>query len=116
MKINLLKSKIHRATVTTANLDYIGSISIDQTLMIAANIHEFEEVHVLNVTNGKRLITYAIPADKNSGEICINGAAAHLVSKGDIIIIVAYGSVNESDTKQYAPYVVHVNENNKIIE
>ncbi len=115
MKINLLKSKIHRATVTTANLDYVGSISIDKMLMEAANIHDFEEVHVLNVTNGQRLITYAIPADKNSGEICINGAAAHLVSKGDIVIIVAYGSVNESDAAKYTPSIVHVNEQNELV-
>ena len=113
MKINLLKSKIHRATVTTANLDYIGSISIDKTLMEAANIHDFEKVHVLNVTNGQRLITYAIPADKNSGEICINGAAAHLVSKGDLVIIVAYGIVDENDVEKYTPHIVHVNEKNE---
>ena len=115
MKINLLKSKIHRATVTTADLDYVGSISIDKILMNAARIHDFEEVHVLNITNGQRLITYAIPADKNSGEICINGAAAHLVSKGDLVIIVAYGSVNEKDVQKYIPHVVHVNEKNEIV-
>jgi len=115
MKINLLKSKIHRATVTTANLDYVGSISIDKILMEAANIHDFEEVHVLNITNGQRLITYAIPANKNSGEICINGAAAHLVSKGDLVIIVAYGSVDESDAQKYTPRVIHVNETNEIV-
>ena len=115
MKINLLKSKIHRATVTTANLDYVGSISIDKILMEAANIHDFEEVHVLNITNGQRLITYAIPANKNSGEICINGAAAHLVSKGDLVIIVAYGSVDENDAQKYTPYVIHVNETNEIV-
>ena len=115
MKINLLKSKIHRATVTTADLDYVGSISIDKILMEAANIHDFEKVHVLNITNGKRLITYAIPADKRSGEICINGAAAHLVSKGDLVIIVAYGSIDESDVQEYTPRVVHVNEKNELV-
>ena len=114
MKINLLKSKIHRATVTTADLNYIGSISIDKILMEAANIHNFEKVHVLNITNGERLITYAIPADKNSGEICINGAAAHLVSKGDLVIIVAYGSIDESDVQEYTPRIVHVNEKNEL--
>jgi len=113
MKINLLRSKIHRATVTTANLDYVGSISIDKILMEAANIHDFQEVHVLNVTNGQRLITYAIPAEKNSGEICINGAAAHLVSKGDLVIIVAYGIVDENDVEKYTPHIVHVNEKNE---
>ena len=116
MKINLLKSKIHRAVVTTANLDYVGSISIDKTLMKAANLHEFEEVHILNVTNGQRLITYAIPASENSGEICINGAAAHLVSKGDLIIIAAYGSVNENNARHHTPHIVHVNEKNEIVE
>ena len=115
MKINLLKSKIHRATVTTANLDYIGSISIDKILMEAANIHDFEKVHVLNVTNGQRLITYAIPADPHSGEICINGAAAHLVSKGDLVIIVAYGSVDVDDAKRYAPHIIHVNQKNELV-
>ena len=115
MKINLLKSKIHRATVTTANLDYVGSISIDKILMEAANIHDFEKVHVLNITNGERLITYAIPADKHSGEICINGAAAHLVSKGDLVIIVAYGSVDENDVQKYTPHIVYVNEQNELV-
>ena len=116
MKINLLKSKIHRATVTTANLDYVGSISIDKILMDAANINVFEEVHVLNVTNGQRLITYAIPASEHSGEVCINGAAAHLVSKGNLVIIVAYGSIDEKDVAQHAPHIVHVNEKNIIVK
>ena len=83
--------------------------------MEAANIYNFQEVHVLNVTNGQRLITYAIPADKNSGEICINGAAAHLVSKGDLVIIVAYGIVDENDVEKYIPHIVHVNEKNELI-
>ena len=86
MKVTLLKSKIHRAVVTTANLDYVGSISIDAALMQAANIHKFEQVHILNVTNGKRLITYAIAAPKDSGEICINGAAAHLIQEGHLVV------------------------------
>ena len=115
MKINLLKSKIHRAVVTTANLDYVGSISIDATLMEAANIHQFEQVHVLNITNGQRLITYAITAPKDSGEICINGAAAHLVSRGDLVIIVAYGSINEADAVNYSTHIIHVNQQNQIV-
>ena len=81
MLLNFLKSKIHRATVTEANLNYVGSISIDESLMKAANIQELESVHVLNITNGERLITYAIKAPAGSGEICINGAAAHLAKK-----------------------------------
>ena len=116
MKINLLKSKIHRATVTTANLDYVGSISIDKILMGAANINVFEEVHVLNVTNGQRLTTYAIAAPQGSGKICINGAAAHLVSEGDIVIIVSYCSVDVNSCAKYKPTVVHVNQENKISE
>jgi len=116
MKINLLKSKIHRAVVTTSNLDYVGSISIDIALMQAVNMHEFEQVHVFNVSNGQRFITYAIAAPKDSGEICINGAAAHLVSKGDLIIVVAYGLVDESDASKQSPNIIHVNQHNAIIE
>jgi len=114
MLINLLKSKIHRATVTEANLDYVGSISIDENLMKKANIGEFEAVHVLNVTNGERLITYAIKALENSGDICINGAAAHLVKEGDVVIIVAYGYVKEIP-EAYQPTIIHVNKNNQIV-
>ena len=114
MLINLLKSKIHRATVTEANLNYIGSISIDEGLMEAANIREFEAVHVLNVTSGERLITYAIKAQKNSGSICINGAAAHLVKEGDLVIIVAYCYVEET-ADDYQPTIIHVNSSNQIV-
>ncbi len=114
MLINLLKSKIHRATVTEANLDYIGSISIDEGLMEAANIREFEAVHVLNVTSGERLITYAIKAAKNSGSICINGAAAHLVKEGDLVIIVTYCYVEETPNN-HQPTIVHVNSSNQIV-
>ena len=114
MKIKLLKSKIHRATVTEANLDYVGSISIDETLMLASNLLAYEQVHVLNVTNGSRLITYVIPAPKNSGEICINGAAAHLVSKGDLVIIVAYGDANIDSAQNHSPNIIHVNQQNQI--
>ena len=114
MLINLLKSKIHRATVTEANLDYIGSISIDEGLMEAANIREFEAVHVLNVTSGERLITYAIKAAKNSGFICINGAAAHLVKEGDLVIIVTYCYVEETPDN-HQPTIVHVNSSNQIV-
>tara|TARA_B100001123_G_C15235039_1_gene996813 strand:+ start:148 stop:498 length:351 start_codon:yes stop_codon:yes gene_type:complete len=116
MKIKLLKSKIHRATVTEANLDYIGSISIDKNLMAAANLIEYEQVHVLNVSNGNRLITYVIPAPKNSGEICINGAAAHLATKGDLVIIVAYGDIHSDDARAYEPKIIHVNRKNEIVE
>ena len=116
MQIDILKSKIHRATVTEANLDYIGSISIDEGLMRKANIIEFEKVHVLNITNGNRLTTYAIKANNYSGEICINGAAAHLVSKGDLVIIVAYGKISMENHNSYTPNIVHVNKKNEIVD
>ena len=116
MKIKLLKSKIHRATVTDANLDYIGSISIDENLMHAANLHEFEKVHVLSLTTGERIETYVIKAAAGSKEICINGAAAHKIKKNEMVIIVAYGILNEHDAKHHQPTIVHVNEKNVIID
>ena len=115
MIVKALKSKIHRAVVTDSNINYIGSISIDKDLMDASNLLEYEKVQILNVTNGSRLNTYVIEGASNSGEICINGAAAHLVSKGDVVIIVAYGSVNESDAAKYTPSIVHVNEQNELV-
>ena len=114
MKIELLKSKIHRATVTDANLDYIGSITLDETLMNAAGLHEYEKVHVLNISNGSRLETYVIKGVADSGEVCINGAAAHLVSKGDLVIIAAYCTLDIVDINDFSPAIVHVNEYNKI--
>ena len=113
MKIKLLKSKIHRATVTDACLDYEGSISIDQTLLNAANIVPHEKVHVLNVTNGNRLETYALPSNK-TGEVCINGAAAHLVSPQDIVIIVSYAQMTCEESKTFKPRLVYPNELNEI--
>ena len=113
MKIKLLKSKIHRATVTDACLDYEGSISIDQTLLQAASILPYESVHVLNVTNGNRLETYALPSNKK-GEICINGAAAHLVSPKDIIIIVSYAHMTIEEAKVFKPSLVYPNEVNEL--
>jgi len=113
MKIKLLKSKIHRATVTDACLDYEGSVSIDQTLLTASNILPYESVHVLNVTNGKRLETYALPSNKK-GEICINGAAAHLVSPKDIVIIVSYAHMTVSEARVFKPTLIYPNEVNEI--
>ena len=115
MTIEVLKSKIHRCTVTEANLNYVGSISIDAALMCAAQLHEFEKVHVLNITNGSRLITYAIKALENSGEICINGAAAHLAKPKDKIIIVSYCTILKKEATSHQPQIIHVNHNNKII-
>ena len=114
MLIKLLKSKIHRATVTDANLDYVGSLSLDPLLMEAANLNEHEKVHVLNIENGNRLVTYVIRGARGSGEVCINGAAAHLVSRGDLVIVVAFCSVDESLVGSFKPTIIHVNKNNEI--
>jgi len=113
MKIKLLKSKIHRATVTSACLDYEGSISIDCNLLKAANIIAHEKVHVLNVTNGNRLETYALPSNQK-GEVCINGAAAHLVSPNDIIIIASYAQMSVEKGATFKPTVIYPNEANVI--
>jgi aspartate 1-decarboxylase len=109
----LLKSKIHRATVTDAQLHYEGSVTIDHDLMVAANIAEHEQVHIYDVNNGNRLITYAIRGPKGSGTICINGAAAHLVSPGNLIIICAYAQFDESEVSSHIPKVVHVDGKNR---
>ena len=108
----MLKSKIHRATVTDANLNYEGSITIDRNLMKAADILPYEQVHVVDVNNGSRLVTYAIEGE--SGEICLNGAAARLVNKGDIVIILAYNNVLESELKDFHPTLVYVNSKNEV--
>tara|TARA_B110000438_G_C15738264_1_gene617263 strand:+ start:620 stop:970 length:351 start_codon:yes stop_codon:yes gene_type:complete len=116
MQITLLKSKIHRAIVTDANLDYIGSISIDESLMQAANLVENEKVHVLSITTGARIETYVIKAPANSGKICVNGAAAHLIKKEEMIIIVAYGRMDEESANSFMPAIAHVNQQNKLID
>jgi len=110
----ILKSKIHRATVTQADLHYEGSITIDRALMEAADILPFEQVHVLDVDNGNRLTTYAIEGPPHSGQVCINGAAAHLVSPGDIVIILSYRSVTDADARTLDPTLVYVDERNRI--
>ena len=112
----LLRSKIHRATVTAADLDYEGSISIDRELMEAVDIVEHEQVHVVDITNGARLETYVIAAPAGSGEIQINGAAAHLVHPGDLVIIMAYGGVPDDRLAQHAPRIALVDERNRIVE
>jgi aspartate 1-decarboxylase len=111
----MLKSKIHRARVTDANIDYEGSISIDRKLMAEADILPYEQVHVLNINNGARFTTYAIEGAAGSGAICLNGAAARLAVKGDIVIILTYTQVPEEQTKNYRPKIVHVNEKNAIL-
>ena len=110
----MLKSKIHRATVTDTNIDYEGSLTIDPVLMKAADILPYEQVHVLNLNNGQRFTTYAIEGRSGSGEICVNGAAARLVSKNDIVIILSYSLVNEKDLASHSPKVVHVDAHNKV--
>lgn len=112
----MLRAKIHRATVTRADLDYEGSISIDEALMDAAGIAEWEQVHVLDLTNGARLETYAITAPAGSGEVCINGAAVHLVQPGDRVIILSYEAVPEDRLADHTPRIVHVDERNRIVE
>lgn len=110
----MLKSKIHRARVTDANIDYEGSITIDKRLMQEADILSHEQVHVLNLNNGERFTTYAIEGEK--GEICLNGAAARLGVKGDTVIILTYSSVEEAEAHNYAPQLVYVDARNAIVK
>lgn len=114
MNIEMLQGKIHRATVTQAALDYVGSITIDEALLEASSIKEYQKVQVVDINNGNRLETYTIAGERNSGIICLNGAAARCVSEGDKIIIMAYSSYNQDDLKDYKPKVVFVDDNNKI--
>jgi len=104
----MLRSKIHRATVTGSALHYVGSITIDRDLLEAADILEYEQVHVVDVDNGARFETYTIPGERGSGEICVNGAAARLVHRGDTIIVISYAQYDEQDLRRYEPRVVHV--------
>ncbi|MCC9042271.1 aspartate 1-decarboxylase [Myroides sp. M-43] len=110
MQVEVVKSKIHRVTVTGADLHYIGSITIDEVLMEASNIIEGEKVSIVNINNGERFETYAIPGPKNSGEICLNGPAARKVHKGDIIIIITYGIMDFEEAKTFKPSIVFPNE------
>ena len=116
MLLEFLYSKIHRATVTDANLDYVGSITIDETLLKAANIREWQKVEILDVNNGERFQTYVIKGEANSGCICLNGAAARKVQKGDKVIIVTYGQFEEKEIKDFKPTIVIVDDNNRILE
>jgi len=109
----MLKSKLHRASVTQSDLDYVGSITIDADLLDASGILINEQVDVLNITNGNRLTTYAIEGERESGLIGINGAAAHLVNVGDLVIICAYAQMSEADAKAHQPTVILLNENNQ---
>lgn len=113
---SILKSKIHRATVTDADLHYEGSVTIDEDLLEAADLLPNEHVHIWDVTNGNRFETYTLKGKKGSGTICINGAAAHLAKKGDIIIITSFAILDEKELKKHKPKVVLVNSQNKIVK
>lgn len=114
MTITMLKGKIHRATVVQAEIDYVGSITVDPVLMEAAGIFEYEKVAVVDVTNGARLETYTIEGERGSGMICLNGAAAKLIHKGDKVILMAYAEMSPEEAKAHKPKVVFVDENNRI--
>ena len=115
MKLNVFKSKIHRATVTQADLDYEGSVTIDETLMEAADIRDYEAVHIWNVTRGTRLQTYALRGPRGSGIVCINGAAAHLMKPRDMVIIATFAEMDEAEARAHVPRVVLVDRENRIV-
>ena len=114
MRRRMMKSKIHRATVTDANLDYVGSISLDPALMSLADIREWEQVAVLDIDNGARLETYAIAG--GPGEVCLNGAAARLVHRGDKVIVITYADYEEAELQDFAPQIVHVDATNAVVD
>ena len=113
MRRTMMKSKIHRATVTGADLSYIGSITLDTELMELADIEEFEHVHVLDIDNGARFETYAMEGERGSGAVVLNGAAARLVQPGDRVIVITYASYDEAELDGYAPRIVHVDDRNR---
>ncbi len=115
MLLTMLKGKIHRAVVTQAELDYVGSITIDEQLMEAAGIQEYERVQVVDVNNGQRLETYAIAGERNSGVVCLNGAAARLVQPGDTVIIMAYALMQPEEVRAFRPKVVFVDPLNRVV-
>ncbi len=116
VRIHLFKSKLHRATVTHADLEYEGSVTISAELLDAAKIREHEQVHIWNVTRGTRMVTYALRGDEDSGVVCINGAAAHLASPGDKVIISTFAEVPEEVAHEWEPTVVLVGDENRIVE
>jgi aspartate 1-decarboxylase len=113
---SLFKSKIHRATVTDADLEYEGSVTIDETLMRAADILPYEHVHVWNVANGSRFETYTLPGPAGSGVICVNGAAARLAARGDKVIIATFADVDEAQARDWRPVVVRVDDHNRVVD
>jgi aspartate 1-decarboxylase len=112
----MMKSKIHRATVTQADLDYVGSVTLDSALMEAADLLEGEQVAIVDITNGARIETYVIPGERGSGVVGINGAAAHLVHPGDLVIIISYGMITDAEARALQPKIVHVDEQNRIVK
>jgi aspartate 1-decarboxylase len=112
----MMKSKIHRATVTDANLHYVGSVTVDKDLMEAANLLEFEQVAIVDIDNGARLETYVIEGQRGSGDICLNGAAARLVSPGDRVILISYADFDDAELVDYMPTIVHVDTANAIVD
>ncbi len=115
MLITVMKSKIHRVKVTQAELNYVGSITIDEDLMDAAGLIENEQVHVVNNNNGERLVTYVIKGERGTGTICLNGAAARRAEVGEIVIIIAYGTLSEEEAANFRPKVVFPDNNNKLV-
>ena len=114
MMLHMLKGKIHRATVVQAELDYVGSITVDQDLLDAAGILEYEKVQIVDVNNGSRFETYTISGERGSGMICLNGAAARCVSTGDKVIIMCYAQMDQDEARGFKPHVVFVDENNRV--
>jgi len=112
----MMKSKIHRATVTQADLHYVGSVTLDAALMEAADLLEGEQVAIVDVTNGARIETYVIPGERGSGVIGINGAAARLVHEGDLVIIISYGMFSDAEARALTPAIVHVDEQNRVVK
>ena len=116
MMRTMMKSKIHRATVTQADLDYVGSVTLDSELMDAADLLEGEQVAIVDITNGARIETYVIPGPRGSGVIGINGAAAHLIHTGDLVIIISYATLSDADARTLKPPIVHVDGHNRVVK
>lgn len=116
MLVQMCRAKIHRLTVTDRNVDYEGSITLDKLLLEESGILPYEKVQVANVTNGERFETYVMEGDRGKGDVCLNGAAAHLAEKGDIVIVIAYGEMEEKTAKTFKPKIVYVDGRNKIIQ
>ena len=115
MRIDVLKSKIHRAKITQAELHYVGSITVDEALMEAANIIEGEKVQVVNINNGERLETYVIKGERNSGTVCLNGPAARKAQVGDVVIIISYASMEFEEAKKFKPWIIFPNPDNQLV-